>query len=267
MRLINRPSPRPRKLRKPTPMSAPDPSPKRPRKQKVKPPLHGDGFTLTSALATATGESGSYALDQIRVLPGPKSGKVVLQASDGHQAVCLVAPGTIDQAATLPRLLVKNFRTAEPLQVRRDPKGWTSSNGQTVPAAACEHFPRVAEALPKFSVRREGDDHFALGLDVSLLTKISDGLGTSKIALLIPKPDAGESTLTKPIAVCPATKPTKDAPHGVAVIMPYKPEQGVKYYRRVRRDIVAAETPITPGIPAPGHGHGPGKCGDAKSES
>lgn len=222
-------------------MNTPLPRPRKPRKPKLTPSPRGDGFTVTSRLTEATGNHGHHALDYVQALPGPRSNTVVLQASDGHQAVCLVTPGELDQAAFLPRRLLRNMKTTEDLEVRRTPDGWSSSNGQSAKPSDPQRFPDIAEALPQFSSRRDADDHLSLSVDVSLLVKITEALGTSKLNLLVPKPDAGEATVSKAIAVCPATKPEGRSPHGVAVLMPCTADQGVKYYRKVRRDVAAAE--------------------------
>ena len=93
----------------------------RPRNQsrKTKPAAKGDGFTVSSAVDKATGKHDHLDLDTVRALPGPKPDTVVLQASDGHQAVCVVFPGELDQAAAVPSRLLRNHKTTEHLEVTR----------------------------------------------------------------------------------------------------------------------------------------------------
>lgn len=96
---------------------------------------------MSSQLTKATGKRGHYGLDHVHALPGPKDQTVVLQASDGHQAVCLVTPGQLDQAAFIPSRLLRNMKTTEDLSVERNRGGWSSSNGQTATPAEPQRFP------------------------------------------------------------------------------------------------------------------------------
>ena len=243
MRLITRSRPRNKRCNKSQSQAEVKPAP---RSRQPKPTPTKQGFTVSSRITQATGEPGNYALNRVRALPGPRPGTVLLQATDGHQAVCLVTPGELDRPATLPSRLVRNLKTTQPLEVEHTAKGWAASNGQTAADEPLERFPEIAEVLPKFSNRRDANDHLSLSFDVSLLVKITEALGTSKVTLLIPRPNADEATLSKAVAVCPAEPPKGSQPDGVAVFMPITPHLGTKYYRKLRRDVVAAESSLKP---------------------
>lgn len=222
--------------------------PHRPRKLKAR-KGRGDGFTVSTRIDAATGKRSHHSIDTVRVLPGPKADTVVLQATDGHQAACVVTAGEVDQVAHLPRRLLRNTKTTEPLEVTRTRDGWASSNGQEAKPVPDVRFPRIAEVLPPFSPRTKANDHVSLALDVTLLVKLTEALGTSKLTLLIPQPGPDEKHITKAVAVCPATKAsgvTSGAGGGIGVVMPLTPEQSVSYYRRVRRDVLAAESVTQP---------------------
>jgi len=70
----------------------------------------GDAFGVRTKIVKATGKSSRYASDSVRVIPAPPAEKgkrprdpdehlgVVLEATDGHQAVCVFAPGQLNGA-------------------------------------------------------------------------------------------------------------------------------------------------------------------------
>ncbi|MEZ6190035.1 MAG: hypothetical protein R3C45_01945 [Phycisphaerales bacterium] len=111
-------------------------------------------------------------------------------------------------------------------------------------------YPKITEVLPKFSPR-VSKPPIQLGVDVTLLNKLADALGTSKLTLFItdldkthPDKTTAGGTLNggfvkKPVAVCPAHDEGKV--RGVGVFMPLQPVNGLRFYETVRRLVAEAE--------------------------
>ena len=84
-----------------------------------------------------------------------------------------------------------------------------------------------------------------LGIDLDLLRKAAEALGTSKLTLFVPVPikdtnqKPSEVFVNKPVAVCPAVR--SDQAQGISVVMPLSPEHGTAYYNKVREVIAASE--------------------------
>ncbi len=210
--------------------------------QRIKPTLAArnsvTAFRVRSRIGRAVGKVNSrYSVDAVRVLPGPRRDQVLLQATDGHQAVCLVAPGSCAQSELVPVSVLPGRQMSRDIEVRLDHDEWRSSDGRLSPCLESESsFPPIADVLPAV----QGSQQVTLGIDVSLLGKVADSFGTPKLTLMITLPPSHASHVNKPVAVCPADE---DCPvHGVAVVMPLAAKHGVDYYTKVRKDVQLAES-------------------------
>lgn len=225
----------------------------------------GDGFGIRTPLARATGAAGRYALDAVRVLPLPgraasKGGtRVVLQASDGHQAVCLITGGRVSGPGLVPANVLPARRLNTEVRVQRESGDWRSSEGKVAPAVESDgqssaSFPAIGDVLPEQDLpRKRSGQHAgdaaptAIALDLGVLKKVADALGTMKLTLLVHPLDAsGTSTgngqtgaTPRPIGVCPAS--SESGVQGIGVVMPLQPEHGHAYFTAVCEQIRKAE--------------------------
>lgn len=221
-------------------------------------------FGVRTLLARAAGRDGRYKLSAIRALPSRKPNTVVLQGTDGQQAVCLITTGTMRSPRLVPADVLPSRRNTEPTLVDVLNGQWQSSDGKTAPDVFTpeDGYPKIADVLPKFGPR-VGKPPIQLGVDVTLLNKIADALGTPKLTLFITDLDKTRPDKTpgggpvnggfvkKPIAVCPANDEGKV--RGVGVFVPLQPVNGVRFYETVRRLVAEAEAFSKPKVrkPAP----------------
>lgn len=229
-----------------------------------KPPLEhlagGGGpnhFGVRTCLAKATGTDGRYQLAAIRALPTAKPDTVVLQATDGRQAVCLITAGQMSSPRLVPTDVLPKRKDAKGVTIDLTGDHWRSSEGGSVPDVHREEsaYPSILDVLPKFS-ERDKKPPIQFGIDLTVLNKLADALGTSKLTLFIPdidktspdKPPAGGPVnggyVKKPIAVCPATEEGKV--RGIGVMVPLQPVNGVPFYRKVHRLVAEAEARCRP---------------------
>ncbi len=202
-------------------------------------------FTVRTRIARSLGKADTirYQLDALRVLPGPQRDRVIVQATDGHQAVCVIAPGSCDEAVLIPGEVLPTRKTTGDIEVYEadiggNTSGWRSSNGKLVEGIAePKAFPSVCEVLPVLQCRGV-KPHVTLGIDVTVLAKVADSLGTPKLTLMITPPENGPY-VNRAVAVCPADDVA--GVHGIAVVMPVSPKHNADYYTKVRKDVVAAE--------------------------
>ena len=133
---------------------------------------------------------------------------------------------------------------------------WRSSDGKS---AADRYqgetsFPPVLDALPNLSTE-SSSSRIRLGLDLTLLNKIADSLGTHKLTLFVPVPrkavrvnpgasPGDEPFINKPIAVCPATDEAQAS--GIGVVMPLQPQNGSEYFMKIRKRVTEAEGRLRP---------------------
>lgn len=184
--------------------------------------------------------SPTRALDCIRVLPARQRDKVILQATDGSQAVCLIAPGSATSIQLVPAGVLPKAKPDLPTDIARTTEGWRSSHGREAPPCERTAFPPIGSVLPDL----EGKPHVTLTLDTALLHKLAASLGTSQLHLMIPAPQRGRSAVDKAVAVCPASA---DAAEGIGVLMPlHDPERPANRYHALRQDVLAAESPRRP---------------------
>ena len=225
-----------------------------------KPPPQSMGFTgghdvrcrIPTLIKRATGSSGRYALSAVRALPLRYRGKqsndpafrhnVILQASDGHQAVCVLTEGAVEQPTLIPGEVLPTRQTDRMSAVVLDGKTWRAKNTQDVPALdAGSQFPTIGPVLPEAH-----SDTVAVAINVDRLRRIAAGLGTGNVTLLVPpaKKTPGKpkspATVRDPIGVCAASK---DDTEGVAVMLPGECQRGQAYYNRVREAVMQAEQP------------------------
>ena len=212
------------------------------------PPAGGPNyFGVRTRIARSTGTDKRYKLGAIRALPTKKKDTVVLQATDGQQAVCLITLGTMSSVRLVPTKILPSRRNTEPVVVDLLNGQWQSSDGKSIPdeysTETC--FPPVADVLPNLNSRTKST-HVQLGIDLSLLSKVADSLGTTKLTLFIPIPDKTREPgstdggyVKKPVAICPATDEGKV--RGIGVVMPLQPTNGESFYTKVRRLVVDAE--------------------------
>ena len=242
-----------------------------------KPPTSrgGEGFTVRGRIGRATGEAGRYSCDRVRALPGPKRNQVVLEATDGHQATCVLAPGSMSSSKLVPPQVLPTRRTQQDVHVRLVDNQWQSSDGKHADEPAEEgRFPPIGDVLPVLGSRpfyetasqaerrraamadQTGKDtpesmHVMTGIDVAELSKIAEGLGTSKLTLYVPVPvrrrddrkPPEQTCANRAIAVCPAERPDKGTvvAEGIGVIMPINLERTPADYMTVREAVLKAE--------------------------
>lgn len=223
-----------------------------PRKQRnrvmSKIPGAGVRFTIRTRLGRATGVQGQrYPCDAVRVLPA-KRDHVVLQATDGKQAVCLIAPGHADTSTLVPGSVLPTRQRSRDVEVHFDRGDWRSSEGkQAPPIETDQRFPPIAEVLPAMKgngKRADVPGHITLGIDVSLLNRVADAFGTVNLTLFISSKNTaakmGATYVSRAVAVCPADD--EAGTHGVAVVMPLTPKHTADYYMKIRKDVLAAES-------------------------
>ena len=222
-------------------------------------------FKVRTRIAKATGEDKQrYKLGAVRVLPTRLKSKVLLQATDGQQAVCVLAAGDASSPKLVPSKVLPVRQQQSEAIVELVGDQWCSSEGKCEPDPyAGEHdYPSILDVLPEvkskpFTVKTDQlskeSPYLLLGIDLSLLTKVSHGLGISKLSLLIPVPihttngKAGANYVSKPVLVCPTTD--EDKSRGIGVLMPLRPTNGSEYYMKTRQAVVDAEKRLKPRSP------------------
>jgi len=209
---------------------------------------------IPTLIKRATGSSGRYTLSAVRALPlrfrgGKQSNSnpafrhnVVLQASDGEQAVCVLTEGAVEEPTLIPSEVLPTRQADRNNGVGLDGETWRTKHGEEAPAVDSQSpFPPIGSALPETSA---GSVAVAISLD--RLRRVAAGLGTDHITLLVPaaKKTPGspksQATVRDPIGVCAAGK---DDVEGVGVMLPVECERSHTYYERVREAIVKAEQP------------------------
>ena len=205
-------------------------------------PRSGTRFSIRTRIARSLGKADTnnrFQIDALRVLPGPKRDRVIVQATDGHQAVCLVAPGSCDEPTLVPGDVLPTRKPVGDVEVTDDHGGWRCSDGKLVEKIAVpKSYPAIGDVLPIVS-GRGAKPHVVVGLDLTSLGKIADALDTPKLTLIIPTPPSHANYVNQAVAVCPADDDA--GVHGIAVVMPLTPRHQADYYTKVRRDVVAAE--------------------------
>jgi hypothetical protein len=213
---------------------------------------HGVRCRIPTLIKRATGASERYALSAIRALPLRYRGKrpndpafrhnVVLQASDGHQAVCVLTEGAVEEPVLIPGDALPSRLADRMAGVTLDGKIWKSKNAEDVPALdEGSQFPPIGPVLPEM-----WPDTVAVAIDVDRLRRVAAGLGTDSVTLLVPRPKKtpgkpkSPPAVRDPIGVCAAGKDDTD---GVAVMMPVDCERSQTYFKRVRDAVLRAEQP------------------------
>ena len=218
-------------------------------------------FKVRTRIAKAVGEDKRYKLNAVRALPSREKGKVVLQATNGQQAVCVLVPGRLSSPRLVPSKVLPGRQGGKEAVIELLGDQWRSSDGKTEPDeyAGDSCYPALAEVLPEmtgkpFSIKpgsnAKGVERMWLGIDLSLLTRIAQSLGTPKLTLMVPVPvrpagdQNGELYVNKPVLICPATD--EDKVRGIGVLMPLQPVNGTHYYMKVRRAVADAEQCLKP---------------------
>jgi len=222
-------------------------------------------FAIRTRIAKAAGEDGNYRLAAIRGLPSTDRGNVLLQATDGRQAVCLLTAGKMAGSRLVPTSVLPGRRLSSDVEVKLVDGQWQSSEGriaEDIEEPGDGKYPPLAEVLPgvhkrpyyetrsQAEKRRKPDGsivtpHVVLAIDLAMLTKVADGLGTSKLTLMVPVPVKGPDTpasevfVNKPVCVCPAEN--HDQAQGIGVVMPLRPERANSFYEKLRQQVVEAE--------------------------
>jgi hypothetical protein len=204
---------------------------------------------VPTAIARATGESRRYALDCVRVLP-TRCG-VLLQASDGRQAVCVFTQGHVSDSALLPSKLLPVQARHLPASVEIHRGHWRARDGSPVPAPA-GGFPPIADVLPAVDAR-----FVTVSLDVDQLKKVAAVLGTAKLTLMLQPGD--RHNVEKPVAVMPAERgdptyrggtsatpgatgtPEASGVDGLGVVLPLITNVVIEDYARARDAVLQAE--------------------------
>lgn len=222
-------------------------------------------FGIRTRIAKSVGKNDKYKCGSVRALPSVNKDQVVLQATDGHHATCLLTNGQMTTPRLVPASVLPSRYLAKPIGVRLLDGQWESLEGRIVADTQDPNgesqFPKIGDVLPVVSKtpfhetpmqaeRRKSTDttpsmHVVLGIDLELLRKAAESLGTMKLTLFVPVPvkevntKPGEVYVNKPVAVCPAERGAEG--QGVAVVMPLTPDNGPAYYTKVRDVIVASE--------------------------
>jgi hypothetical protein len=220
-------------------------------------------FSIQTRIGRAAGDDGRYSCGAVRALPAADPEQVVLEATDGKQAVCLVIPGTMSERRLVPTGVLPTRQLNRPATIALLGLQWQSSEGKLAhdqygPDAS---FPPVADVLPEVHptpyaetpaevqdrIERSGlrSTHVVLGIDVDLLRKIAEGLGTSKLTLMIPVPivpeaKRGEACVRQPVLACPCGD--DGGQRGIGVIMPINPGNSLPYYSEVRQIVRDSES-------------------------
>lgn len=237
---------------------------KPPRRSRDRPQPINNGichFKVRTRIAKATGEDKRYKFGAVRVLPTRQRDKVLLQATDGSQAVCVISAGQVCGPRLVPPKILPTKQSVAGVIVELAGSQWLSSDGKTEPDkyAGDSSYPSLAEVLPELKGKplavkpdpaSKETVHLLLGFDITLLSRIAQSLGTPKLSLLVPVPvrTAGDQTgvccVNKPVLVCPATD--EDKVRGIGVLVPLKPVNGVDYYMNVRQVVAEAEKRLKP---------------------
>lgn len=222
-------------------------------------------FAIKTRIARSVGKDGNYKCGSLRALPSVNPNEVIVQATDGHQAACLLAKGQMTTPRLVPAGVMPTKNLQQPIGIRLIDGQWESLEGRIVPdtedVGSERNYPKIGDVLPVVSKtpyyetavqaeRRKATDsnpsmHVVLGIDLELLRKAAESLGTMKLTLFVPVPvkdvnrKPGETFVNKPVAICPAERSADN--QGVAVVMPLTPDNGTAYYARVRDVIVASE--------------------------
>ena len=180
-------------------------------KKPKRPKMKASSFGIRTKLARSVGQSARYDLDAVRALPSADSKEVVLQATDGHQAVCLVAPGRMARTHLVPPQVMPNKRLSDEAVIKLVDGQWQSSEGKTAEDSHGKNkinFPSLADAMPMvhkrpfyetqaLADRRSQNNckaesvHVVLGIDVDLLRKVAESIGDSRLTLFVPVPVKG----------------------------------------------------------------------------
>ena len=222
-------------------------------------------FGVRTRIAKSVGKDGTYKCGSVRALPSVNKDEVVLQATDGHHATCLLTNGQMTSPRLVPANVLPTKSLQRPIGVRLIDGQWESLEGRIVPdsqdVGGERNYPKIGDVLPivgktpfhetkvQAERRMEKDStpsmHVVLGIDLELLRKAAESLGTMKLTLFIPVPvkdvnkKPAETFVNKPVAICPATKDTEG--QGIAVVMPLTPDNGQAYYTKVREVVAASE--------------------------
>lgn len=221
-------------------------------------------FGIKTRIAKSVGKDGHYKCGSVRALPSVNPGEVVLQATDGHQAVCLLTGGQMANARLVPPGVLPVKQLAQPVGIRLSDGQWESLDGKIAADRADageSSFPKIGDALPvvgkqpfhettahaqqRCKTDKAHSMHVTVGIDIDLLRKAAESLGTTKLTLFVPVPvkdsarQSREIFVDKPIAMCPANKDADSK--GIAVVMPLTPENGTSHYAKLRDIVVASE--------------------------
>lgn len=221
-------------------------------------------FGVHTRIAKAAGKDGRYSCGAIRALPGVERDQVVLEATDGHQATCVLVPGEMNDARLVPAGVLPTRQLGKPEAIRLIGNQWQSTEGKLADDQYGEDggsFPPIAEVLPAAgktpffetprhaeSRRRKAGEpesmHIVLGVDIDTLRKIGDGLGTSKLSLIVPVPvrhpkvKPSEVCVNRPVIACPSNG---EGARGIGVVMPIQPGNALSYYTKIREVVRKAE--------------------------
>lgn len=221
-------------------------------------------FGIRTRLARAVGKESRYSCNTVRALPSNKQDEVILQATDGKQAVCLMSSGEMAGPRLVPSDILPTRQLPRDAVIKLVDGHWQSSEGKLAGDDYGEGrgaFPAIGEVLPavskrphhltaiqaeKFRQANIAPPHVVLGVDIDLLNKQAMALGTSRLTLLVPVPIRYNETaadigtfVNKAVCVCPADG--QDGVHGVGVVMPLTPERSIKYYEQIRQQVTEAE--------------------------
>lgn len=246
-------SPSPTPEPKPKPRRQRQPAPRKHSQPKIKHP----SFGARTRIHRCTGKASRYASDCVRVLPTSQPDQAAIEATDGHQALCIFGPGQLDRPYLVGPDVLPTRERSNFTHIQLAHGAWQSSEGRLAPLTdGVANFPQLGEVLPKVQQVLDQDKlqrgkgikpgqpvHVMLGINVDLLRKQAEGLGTSKLLLFIevPKglPKDGEAVaVNKPVAVAPAVD---EGVAGVGAVMPLTPSRDHRNYEKLREAVIDAE--------------------------
>ena len=90
-------------------------------------------FAIRTRIAKSVGKDGNYKCGSVRALPSVNKDEVVLQATDGHHATCLLTNGQMTTPRLVPASALPTRNLQRPIGVRLLDGQWESLEGRIVP--------------------------------------------------------------------------------------------------------------------------------------
>ena len=106
-------------------------------------------FQVKTRISKAVGKEGRYACHSVRALPSVHKGEVILQATDGHQATCVITQGHLTSSRLVPASVLPSRQSNQAVAVRLIGGQWESTDGRAVEDKSGDgSFPSMGDVLP-----------------------------------------------------------------------------------------------------------------------